>query len=90
MKTRRVLLVSGMLIRESIHFMTSLIKHRSSGTSMSSRSGTVTLVALPPALIIASGAGRKLKVDRSLPSGLCSVTVVRSALLRYTLALNFA
>ena len=51
---------------------------------------SAVLIAGSAMLTAAPGAGRKLKVDRSLPAGSCSVTVVRSALFRYTLALNFA
>ena len=51
---------------------------------------SVIFVSLPFIRIVAFGPGRKLKVVRSLPSLLCSVTVVLSALFRYTLALNFA
>src|SRR5512134_1916984 len=51
---------------------------------------SVNFVGLPLIRMAAVGFGRKLKVVRFSPAGLRSVTVVRSALLRYTRALNFA
>src|SRR5690606_17935253 len=51
---------------------------------------SVNLTFLPSMLTPASGAGLKLKVERRSPLTFSSSTVVRSALLRNTRALNLA